>query len=319
MINSNLPTLCIIKLMSDNNSLENLKRRFLEYLEVERGRSLKTIANYDHYLSRFMSASHSIKLSDVTEECVRQYRLWLNRQVDERGQTLKKNTQNYHLIALRAFLKYIARRGEGLDLPFAPERIELAKVSGRELDLIDEDELTRLLEAPGKGGDIKSLRDRALMELLFSTGLRVSELAALDRESVNLKRGEFSVRGKGGKVRLVFISDNARDWVEKYLAKRDDVESPLFVSTKPPFGRLTPRSIERMVKHYSTKAGVTKHVTPHTLRHSFATDLLRNGADLRSVQMLLGHANISTTQIYTHLTDKELKNIHKTFHRRSES
>ena len=282
----------------------------MEYLEIEKGRSLKTVENYGRYLSVFFNFSKIGSPADITDGAVRDFRLWLNRK------NLKKKTQNYHLIALRGFLKYMARR----EIPsMSAEKIELAKTGERELDLITEDELERLLKAP-EGGDTKILRDKAILELLFSTGLRVSELCSLNRDSVNLKKEEFSVRGKGEKVRVVFLSDGAKTAVENWLGKRSDVHEALFVNFKPGKKdldenmRLTPRSVERVIKHYAIKAGISKKVTPHTLRHCFATDLLSGGADLRSVQMMLGHANISTTQIYTHITNRQLKDIHKAFH-----
>jgi site-specific recombinase XerD len=227
---------------------------------------------------------------------------------------MKKKTQNYYLIALRSFLKYLAKIGVK-SLP--PDRIELAKVPERSLDLITADELFRLLDAPDTG-TIRGLRDRTMMELLFSTGLRVSELCALPRE-INLKLDELTVRGKGEKIRVVFLSDEAKKWLKSYLEKRNDMDEALFVQisskiAKRDNSRLTTRSVERIIKHYAIKAGIPKKVTPHVIRHSFATDLLRNGADLRSVQMLLGHSNIATTQIYTHFTDSELKRVHKQFH-----
>lgn len=292
--------------------LQKNKSNFLNYLEIEKGRSLKTVENYDRYLTKFFSFSKVKSPSDITDESVREFRLWLNREPGSTGGSLKKNTQNYHLIALRTFLKYLARQGIK---SLAPERIELAKTGGRELDLITENELDRLLEVP-KGDDLKTLRDKAILELLFSTGLRVSELCSLDLDSVDLKRDEFTIRGKGEKIRLVFLSSRAKKVLADYLNKRSDMTEPLFVNLslgKEP-GRLTPRSIERIIKHYAIKAGISKKVTPHVIRHSFATDLLRNGADIRSVQMMLGHANIATTQVYTHITDSQLKNIHKNFH-----
>lgn len=289
------------------SEVEKLKIQFLEYLEIEKGRSLKTVENYDRYLSRFLSFAKVTKAKEVTDEVVRQFRLTINRE------GLKKSTQNYHLIAIRAFLKYLAKR-EIESMP--PERIELAKAGARELDLVSSSELSRLLDGP-KGGSLKSLRDKAILELFFSTGLRVSELCSLDRD-IDLTRDEFSIRGKGEKVRLVFLSPTAKEAIKAYLKKRGDVEEALFVSVseinKSKATRLTSRSMERLVKNYAIKAGITKKVTPHTLRHTFATDLLQNGADIRSVQMMLGHANISTTQIYTHLTDKTLREIHKKFH-----
>jgi site-specific recombinase XerD len=306
-------------------TLTELKRRFLEYLEIEKGRSVRTVENYDHYLTRFISYVKHDNPQKLSENEVREYRLWLNRQpgtkVGRVTETLKRKTQNYHLIALRAFLKYLRKCDiESLN----PERIELAKVGERELDLISAQELKRLLDAP----NIKTeagLRDRAILELLFSTGLRVSELCALSQEDVDLSRDEFSVRGKGEKVRVVFLSDAAKESVRAYLKARKDFDDALFIQygknaegTKQKNGdlRLTPRSIQRIIKRYATLAGITRKVTPHKLRHSFATDLLSNGADLRSVQALLGHANIATTQIYTHVTDKHLRDIHKKFHSR---
>jgi len=301
------------------NDLANLKREFLEHLEIEKGRSLKTIENYSRYLDRFFLFSKASSPKDVTEDVIREYRLWLNRQmsghvVAGRKESLKKRTQNYYLIALRAFLKYMTRRGV-VSLP--ADRIDLAKVAERSIDLISNDELKRLMQAP-EGESLKTLRDKAIMELLFSTGLRVSELCALPRD-INLMADELSVRGKGEKVRVVFLSDEAKDAVKKYLEKRTDVEEGLFIQIAPnksseEISRLTSRSVERIIKYYAIKAGITKKVTPHVIRHSFATDLLQNGADLRSVQMLLGHANIGTTQIYTHITDKHLLDIHKKFH-----
>jgi site-specific recombinase XerD len=301
-------------------SLGHLKIQFLEYLEIEKGRSLKTVENYDRYLSRFFKHTRLQSPKGITEESVREFRLWLNRQAAPTG-TIKKRTQNYYLIALRSFLKFLAKRGVA---SLAPDRIELAKVSERSLDLISPEELERLLCAPA-GGELRALRDRALLELLFSTGLRVSELCALSRDT-DFNRSEFSVRGKGEKVRVVFVSDAARKALKAYLAKRTDMDDALFIQigkagTKLAEGKhqslqLSPRSVERLIKRYAIRAGISKKVTPHVIRHSFATDLLSNGADLRSVQALLGHAHIATTQIYTHVTDKHLREVHKTFHRK---
>jgi site-specific recombinase XerD len=263
------------------------------------------------------------KVKNIDDDIVREFRLHLNRQpgVRVKGQqaaTMKKKTQNYYLIALRSFLKYLMKR-EVTSLP--PDRIELAKVGERSLDLISSEELARIIDG-ASGGDLKSLRDRAIMELLFSTGLRVSELASLNRD-IDLSKIELSVRGKGEKVRVVFISDDAKAALKKYLKERVDMDEALFVQVSKQVKnkeekneelRLTPRSIERMVKHYAIKAGVSKKVTPHVIRHSFATGLLQNGADLRSVQQMLGHANIATTQVYTHVTDKHLREVHKKFH-----
>ena len=287
--------------------LKELHKEYLEYLEIERGRSLKTVENYDRYLKRFFGFAKISSASEIDDEILRKYRLDLNRG------GLKKRTQNYYLIALRNFLKYLAWRGIG---SLSPERILLAKAPERDLDLISVEELDRLFKSP-EGDGIKSLRDRTMLELLFSTGLRVSELASLDRDSVDLKKDEFSVRGKGEKVRVVFLSPSAKEAIKKYLDKREDVSEALFINYKPHAKealRLTPRSIERIIKFYAIKAGISKKVTPHVLRHMFATDLLTNGADLRSVQALLGHSSITTTQIYTHVTDKALRDIHKAFH-----
>ncbi|MEK7139966.1 MAG: site-specific tyrosine recombinase/integron integrase [Patescibacteria group bacterium] len=297
--------------------IHSLQRQFLEYLEIEKGRSLKTVENYGRYMNRFIDMAGIKKASDITDDAVREFRLKLNRSPARDEGTLKKRTQNYYLIALRMFLKYLAKRGVP-SLP--PERIELASVGERELDLISPDDLARLLRAPD-GADVKSLRDRAMMELLFSTGLRVSELCSLDRD-LDFARGEFSVRGKREKVRVVFVSSEAQAALRAYLAKRTDMDEAMFVHisnlkskiSNSKSSRLTPRSVERIVKHYAIKAGISKKVTPHVLRHTFATDLLGNGADLRAVQMLLGHSSIQTTQIYTHVTDKELKEVHKAFH-----
>jgi len=299
--------------------LTELKRQFLEYLEIERGRSVKTVLNYDRYLDRFFDFAKVKKPEDLTEEQIREFRLYLNRQpgtkVGGRFESMKRRTQNYYLIALRAFLKFLRKRGiEAL----SPERIELAKVPERSLDLISATELRRLMSAP----DIKTLegkRDSAIMELLFSTGLRISELCGLSIDDVDLTRDEFSVRGKGDKVRVVFLSDTARAALNDYVKSRKDLDDALFVryGRKANDGgdlRLSPRAVQRLLKKYAASAGITQKVTPHVIRHSFATDLLRNGADLRSVQALLGHANIGTTQVYTHVTDKHLRDIHKKFH-----
>ncbi|MDP2648387.1 MAG: tyrosine-type recombinase/integrase [bacterium] len=296
------------------SDLKSLKTQFLEYLEIEKGRSVKTVENYDRYLARFLSHTKITSPQKLTEQAVREFRLWLNRQQGVAG-GMKKNTQNYYLIALRAFLKYLRRIGvSSLD----PERIELAKVGGRDLDLITSDELNRLMSAP-KDDSLIALRDRAILELLFSTGLRVSEMCNLNAD-IDLTRDELSVRGKGDKVRVVFLSPSAKKAAGEYLKRRGDMGEALFVSygMASPKGkdlpRLTPRSVERLVKRYAIKAGITRKVTPHVIRHSFATDLLENGADLRSVQALLGHANIATTQVYTHVTDKHLREVHKAFH-----
>ena len=295
------------------------KTDFLEYLEIEQNRSQKTIANYDHYLTRLQDFAGDITIKDIDPELVRKWRLWLARLGTNTSDELQKVTQNYHLIALRAFLRFCAKR----DIPaLAPDKIELAHTKRKQVTFLNEDELERLFEQP----DITTLigmRDRAILELLFSSGLRVSELVGLDRDHINLKRREFMVRGKGQKDRPIFISPSAAEWIQQYLDQREDNTRPLFVrysGTKKVdltgnFHRLTARSIQRMVSRYALLAGITKHVSPHTLRHSYATDLLMNGADLRSVQAMLGHSNISTTQIYTHVTDPHLKAVYEKFHR----
>lgn len=300
-----------------SHNLQEMKQQFLEYVEIEKGRSVKTVENYDRYLVRFIQFAKLKNAEDITINNVREFRLWLNRQAGGResaNATLKKKTQNYYLIALRSFLKFLAKRGVK---SLSPEQIELAKVGERHLDLISSDELSRLLDAPD-GKDVKSLRDKAILELLFSTGLRVSELCSLTRD-VDFDADSFPIRGKGEKVRVVFISDEARRAVKAYVDKRDDVDDSLFVRlnvdpSKESSLALDPRSVQRIVKYWAVKAGISKKVTPHVVRHSFATDLLHNGADLRAVQLLLGHSNISTTQIYTHVADAELKRIHKQFH-----
>jgi len=294
-------------------NLKELTQDYLNYLEIEKGRSPRTRENYEHYLADFMTYAKISSPKDITDRLVREYRLALARR------DIKKISQNYYTIALRNFLKYLARRDiESLQ----PDKIELAKVSRAQIEILEYQDLERLLQAP-QGDDLRSLRDKAILEMLFSTGLRLAELCSLDRY-LNLERGEFTVRGKGDKLRVVFLSDRAKKAVKQYLDKRTDAEPYLFVSLskiasdskKPPkvLGKITPRAVERAVEHWSKVAGIPKHIHPHQLRHSFATDLLMNGADLRSVQELLGHASISTTQIYTHLTNKELKEIHGAFH-----
>lgn len=306
------------------SSLSSLKSDFLQYIEIEKGRSSLTVRNYDHYLTRFLDFAKVESPADINESMMREYRVYLNRhpaRAQKKGQvqeTLDKKTQNYHLIALRAFFKYIRKSGvQGYD----PEKIELAKTSQRELDLISEKELHNLLSAPDTT-TVAGLRDKAILELFFSTGLRVSELCSLDR-SIDLKHGEISVRGKGGKIRVVFISGAASIAVKNYLAARVDIDEAMFVDHSPRAHarmvkeesiRLTPRSIERAVEKYATIAGIAKKCSPHVLRHSFATDLLYNGADLRTVQMMLGHASIATTQIYTNVTNTFLREQHEKFH-----
>lgn len=300
-------------------NLSELVTDFLEHMEIEQNRSQKTIANYDHYLRRLVEFSDDCDISKLDAEMVRQWRLHLNRTKDVSGNELTKTTQNYHLIALRSFLKYLAKRDiKALD----SAKIELAKVTRPQVTFLEAEEVERLLSAINTSNAI-GLRDRAVVELLFSGGLRVSELVNLDRDHINLDRKEFMVRGKGQKDRPVFISPQAADWIGKFLDTRKDVYKPLFIHYSGTqddlddgmYTRLTVRSVQRLVKRYAKLAGITKDVTPHTLRHSFATDLLINGADIRSVQGLLGHANIATTQIYTHITDPQLKAVHEKFHR----
>lgn len=293
---------------------------FLEYLEVERGRSQKTCENYHLYLNRLVEFNDDLKLEKITSEVIRKWRLWLNRYKNENGSELSQTTQSYHLIALRSFLTYCAKRG--IDT-LAPNQVELPKIKHKQVTFLTPEEIGRML------GEIDTtspsgLRDRAIIELLFSSGLRVSELVGLDRDHINIARREFMVRGKGNKDRPVFISQEAAQHIHNYLETRKDSLKPLFISyrdaqpqhidTSGNFRRITPRSVQRMVKNYALKAGITKHVSPHTMRHSFATDLLMNGADLRSVQSMLGHSNISTTQVYTHVTDQHLKEVHDKFH-----
>lgn len=295
------------------HDIQTLKRQFLEYVEIEKGRALNTVRNYEHYLNVFFTFGKIKSPSDITEDIIREFRLHLNRSkgMKVKGQaqgTMKKISQNYYLIALRSFLKYARKRGIEI---VAPDVIELAKTGSRDIDPLSGAELERFLESAHDHP-----RDYALLELFFSTGLRLSELCSLNRD-IDLSKDEFSIRGKGDKVRLVFLSDTAKQKLRDYLKSRKDMAEPLFISDsfrKNRDARLTPRSIQRIVKTYATKAGIYKKVTPHVLRHSFATDLLSNGADMRSVQMMLGHANIATTQVYTHVTDKQLREVHKKFH-----
>jgi site-specific recombinase XerD len=300
---------------------EDAVGKFLEYLELEQNRSSKTINNYSHYLNRLVDFAGDIKLSEVDAELIRKWRLWLNRLGTNTSDEMSKATQNYHLIALRSFLKFCAKREYNA---LSADKIELSRTKRPQVTFLTPEELERLAAQP-KVNTINGLRDRAIIELLFSSGLRVSELVGLDRDHINLKRREFMVRGKGQKDRPIFISQEAADWISKYLDKRQDNTKPLFirysgnkkVDLSGNYHRLTARSIQRMVARYALLAGITKHVSPHTLRHSFATDLLMNGADLRSVQAMLGHSNIATTQIYTHVTDPHLKAVHEKFHRSS--
>lgn len=296
---------------------------YIEHLEVEGGRSIKTAENYRLYLERFVEFSDDVQVSKITSELVRKYRLWLNRYKNINEAELDIITQSYHLIALRGFLKYLSRR----DIPsLSPDKIILPKVSRKQVTFLYRDEVNRLLTQIDTASE-QGLRDRAIIELLFSSGLRVSELVGLDRDHVNTKRREFMVRGKGQKDRPVFISQATAMHIENYLAARDDSLPPLFISysrnvsatTSGDYKRLTARSVQRMLSNYARLAGITKHVSPHTMRHSYATDLLMNGADLRSVQSMLGHSNISTTQVYTHVTDEHLREIYEKFHGETEA
>lgn len=292
---------------------------FIEALEIERGRSQKTAENYRLYLERLVEFAGDIEAKDLNSEIVRKYRLWLSRYKNNQAQSLSPITQSYHLIALRSFLVYCSKR----DIKtLTPEKIELPRTKRKQVSFLDSDEVLRLIEAIDTNSP-SGLRDRAILELLFSSGLRVSELCNLNRDHINLERGEFMVRGKGQKDRPVFVSPEATEWLATYLKSRSDRAVPLFIrysgyktgDEKGESFRLSPRSVQRSVQQYAKLAGITKHVSPHTLRHSFATDLLMNGADLRSVQSMLGHSNISTTQVYTHVTDQHLREIHQKFHR----
>lgn len=309
-------------------------KQFLEHLEIEKGRSDKTIQNYHFYLTRFLDWLGKNKTpADISAEQIQKFRLWLNRLVDVHGEPLKKNTQNYHLIALRSFLKYLAKRDVET---LSPDKIKLMKMPDRDVSFLEGSDLNRILEAPFKNINKKILeqqdkqkkfiptlliayRDKAMLELLFSTGLRVSELTRLKKEDVNLTRDEFTVKGKGKKNRIVFFSEQAKYWLKKYIDVRQDMNPYIFISHDKRSAQdqtdeaLTPRSVQRIVQKHAREAGITKTVTPHTLRHSYATDLLQNGTDIRSVQSMLGHSSITTTQIYTHITDKGLKNIHKKY------
>ena len=320
---------------TQRTAIEKNIQDFLEYCEIEKNKSLLTIRNYAHYLARFAAFTRSQGITrpeDIVLDTVRAFRLYLNRYADENtGKGLKPVTQNYHVIAVRAFLKYLARRDIN---SLSAEKIELAKNPAREVEIMDNDEVARIKKAvASEDNEVAQLRDAAILELLFSSGVRISELVQLKQTQLNFDRGEFTVRGKGDKLRLVFMSDEAAKMIKAYLKKRDDNSPALFVShstvgntvTKQmeSIGKksdqhnaagLTARSVQRLVKKYAGLAGIMHKVTPHTFRHSFATDLLQNGADIRSVQTLLGHASITTTQIYTHVTNDRLREVHKKFH-----
>jgi len=296
--------------------VQKLLDDYLNYLEIEKNRSIKTRENYKRYLDAFINFSKIKTEKDISAEKVRDFRLHLARVETPKGENLKKTTQSYYIIALRNFLKYLIKRDFDV---LSPDKIELPRIPGRQIEIIEYSDLERLLAAPN-GSDLRSLRDKAILETLFSTGLRISELCSLNRR-FDINRGELTVRGKGGKLRVVFLSERSKKAIKNYLDKRFDTEEALFISltkSKKPkvIARIIPRTIQRIVDFYSRKAGITKKVHPHTIRHLFATDLLIGGADLRSVQELLGHASISTTQIYTHLTNKELREVHRAFHGR---
>lgn len=309
------------------HTLQSLIQQFLEHCEIEKNQSLKTIDNYSRYLRKFSEFAGEISAGQIDLPLVQKYRLHLNRTESKNGQPLSKKTQNYHVIALRAFLKYLIKN----DIPtLAPEKVELAKIPERTVEFLNSEEIEQLFKAvktapKAEENKKRELRDTAILETLYSTGLRVSELANLNRNQVDLKRKEFMVRGKGKKPRIVFLSDRAVAKIEEYLKSRDDAFEPLFINTGRPNGatditkgehrRLSTVSIESLVRKYAMLAGITKKVSPHTLRHSFATDLLQNGADIRAVQEMLGHASITTTQIYTHLTNTRLREIHEKFHK----
>lgn len=297
-------------------TIERCMKDYLDYLEIEKNRSIKTRENYERYLKRFVASAKIKSPQDITVDSVKRFRLTMARETIS-GSTLKKSTQSYYVIAIRNFLKYLIT--QDLEV-LSPEKIELPKATMRQIEIIDGAELERLLAAP-QGNNLRALRDRAILHTLFSTGLRVAELCKLSRY-VDLAKGEITVRGKGDKLRLVFLSDNAKKLLKDYLDKRGDTDEALFVSIKKSkkqevVGRIQPRTVQRMIQYCGRKAGIVgKRLTPHSLRHCFATDLLSNGADLRSVQELLGHSSISTTQIYTHITNKALKEVHRAFHGR---
>ena len=298
--------------------LEKYIKDFLEYLELEKGRGQKTLEVYKRYLRQFAhwAKERGIQTPEtITPDALREYRLFLNRKITQQKETVKRVTQNYYLIALRGFLRYLITHN--IDT-LSPEQIELAKPEDRKIDFLEPEEVTRLLEET-TGATLQSFRDRAIISTLFSTGLRVSELTSLNREHINMERGEFSVRGKGKKIRIVFLDELSKKAIKEYLKARQDVNEALFIRHKikeSPKGslRLTPRTIQRIMKYYAAKAGIVKHATPHTLRHSLATELLSRGADIRSVQEMLGHSNISTTQVYTHVTNPRLKEVHEKYH-----
>jgi site-specific recombinase XerD len=304
--------------------LSDAIRQFLEHCEIEKNQSKKTLINYQHYLNRFLEFTNDIEISNIDQELITKYRLFLNRIELKPNENLTIKTQNYHIIALRAFLKFCSKKDWKT---LAPEKIELSKIPERTVEFLTREELEKLFRYADDGKQI-GLRNRAILEMLYSTGLRISELVNLDRQNIDFEKGEFSIRGKGKKVRIVFMSDRAKSWLKEYLDSRDDNYDPLFINHGRPRNRkkgdldltgqhkrLTEYTIQEMVRVTGVRAGIIKHVTPHTIRHSFATELLLNGADIRSVQELLGHSSITTTQIYTHITNNKLKEIHQKFHR----
>lgn len=312
--------------MSHNTSLDLLITEFLEYLEIEKGCSFLTTRVYRHYLDRFHNwlsenSPTTSRVEDIDLELIRRYRLYLAHLRTRNGLLLKRVSQSYHIIALRAFLRYLLVKR---DIPtLSPDKIELPKQNSRSVSFLDPEQIKRLLSSPQISNEI-GLRDKAILETLFSTGLRVSELVKLNRDQIDLKRQEFGVKGKGNKLRVVFLSDTASQWIERYLQSRQDHFKPLFIRYSGSVDtqkngenmRLTARSIEKIVAKYARRCGLSIKVSPHTLRHSFATDLLIGGADLRSVQEMLGHESIRTTQVYTHVTNRHLKEVHKAFHGR---
>ncbi len=308
------------------SAVKPLVTDFIEYCELEKNLSQGTVQIYDFYLGHFdewldKTQGASTTVEDITYDMVKDYRLFLTRQVSEvTRHGLKRSYQNYFLVAIRAFLKFLAKRGYTV---LSSDQVELGKQGDRVVKFLDDSQLQRLLEAPDTT-TIEGLRDRAILETLFSTGLRIAELVGLNRDSINLDKREFGIIGKGRKARVVFLTETSCYWLERYLRLRKDDYSPLFIrykgkkhqldDKKGEDQRLTTRSMARMVEKYVKQLGLPVKATPHTLRHSFATDLLINGADLRSVQELLGHSNISTTQIYTHVTNSQLRNVHSKFH-----